>query len=53
MESQKQDEDEKGFAEIAEKMTTQVTKLLFAQTNLSMQTVEKRTWQEVTTEKLK
>ena len=35
--------DEKEFAEIAEKMTTQVTKLINAQMNLSLQTVEKDT----------
>ena len=51
--TQKQDADEKEFAEIAEKMITQVTKLINAQINLSEQTVEKDTWQDVTTVKLK
>ena len=41
------------FAEITEKMTTQVTKQIGARMNLSVLTVEKDTWQEVTTVKLK
>ena len=51
--TQKQDSDEKDFAENAENMITQVTKLINAQMNLSVQTVEKDTSQEVTTVKLK
>ena len=51
--TQKHDADEKEFAEIAEMMTTQVTKLINAPTNLSVQTVEKDTWQEVMTMKWK
>ena len=51
--TQKQDADEKEVAEFVEKMTTQVTKLINAQMNLSMQTVEKDAWQEVPTMKLK
>ena len=34
-------------------MTTQVTKLIYAQMNPSDQTVEKNTWQEATAVKLK
>ena len=41
--------DEKELVEIAEKMTTQVTKQINAQMILSVQTVKKDTWQEVTT----
>ena len=51
--TQKQDADEKKFAEIATKKTTQVTKQIDAQMNLSVLTVEKDTWQEVITVKLK
>ena len=42
--TQKHDTDEKEFAEIAEKMTTKVTKLINAQLIISMQTVDKDTW---------
>ena len=38
------------FAEIPEKMTLYVTKLINAQINLCVQTAEKDTWQEVMTE---
>ena len=48
----KQDADEKEVAEIAEK-TTQVTKQLNAQNNVSVHTMKKDTWQEVTTVKFK
>ena len=51
--TQKQDADEKEFAEIAKKTTTQVTKLINAQMNLSVKTVEKDTRQEIITSKLK
>ena len=51
--TQKQDADEKEFAEIGEKMTTQSTKQINAQRNLSVQIVEKDTWQGVTTVKMK
>ena len=51
--TQKPYADEKKFAEIAKKMTTQVTELINAQMNLSAQTVENDTWQEVTTVMLK
>ena len=52
MDTQKQDVDEKEYAKIAEKMTTQVTKQIDSQMNLSVQTVEKDIWQEVKTVKL-
>ena len=42
--TQKQDADVKEFAEIAEKTTTQVTKLISAQMNVSVQAVEKDIW---------
>ena len=45
--TQKLDADKKEFLEIAKKMTTKVTKLINAQMNLSVQTVEKNTWQGV------
>ena len=44
--TQKQDADKKQFAESVEKKTTQVTKLINTQMNLSVQTVEKYKWQE-------
>ena len=53
METQKQYADEKEFAENAEKRTTQVTNLINARMNLSVQTVAKNTWQEETTLKMK
>ena len=53
MDTQKQDDDEKMFAEIVVKKTTQVTERVYAQMSLSVQTAEKDTWQEVTTAKLK
>ena len=49
----KQDADEKEFADVAEKMTTQMTKLINVQMNPNVQTVEKDTWQEVMTVKFK
>ena len=51
-ETQKQDTDEKQFAEIVEK-TRQATKQINSQMNQSVQNVEKETWQEVTTVKSK
>ena len=53
METQKQYADEKQFAENAEKRTTQVTNLINAWMNLCVQNVEKNTWQEETTVKMK
>ena len=50
--TQKQNVDEKGFGEIEEKMTTHVTKQINVQVNLSVQTDEKGTLQEVTAVKL-
>ena len=44
MDTQKQDADENEFAEIAENMTTKVTKLISSQMNICVQTVEKDTW---------
>ena len=49
----KHDADGNDFAEFAETMTTEVTKLINAQMYLSVQAVEKDTWQEVTALKLK
>ena len=51
--TQKQVADEKEFAEIAEKTTTQATKQMKTQINLSVQTLEKHNWHEVTPVKLK
>ena len=48
--TQKLDADEKEFGEIAKNMTTKETKLINAQMNLSLQTVED-TWQGVMTVK--
>ena len=48
MHTQKQYADEKEFAEVAEKMTSEVTELINAQMNLSVQTLKKDTRQEVT-----
>ena len=53
MDTQRQDADEKEFAEIAEKIITQVTKLIIAQINLSVQTMEKNRGKEITSVKLK
>ena len=50
--TQKQDADENTFVKTAAMKTTQLTKQLDAQMNLSTETVEKDTWQEVTTVKL-
>ena len=47
----KQDADEKNFAEIAEKKTTQVTKQIIAKINQGVLTVENDIWKEVTTVK--
>ena len=47
--TKKRDADEKQLAEMAEKITTQVTKKINAQMKLIVQTVEKNTWQEVIT----
>ena len=51
--TEKQDADEKELAKFAEKMITQMTKLKNSQMNLSVQAVEKDTWQELTTVNLK
>ena len=53
MDTHKRDADEKQIAEIGRKMITQVTKLINAKMNLSVQTVEKDKCEEATTLKLK
>ena len=46
-----QDTDDKEYAEVAEKMTTKVAKLIISKVNLSLQTVEKDIWQGLMTVK--
>ena len=51
--TQTQDADEKELVKIAEKMTTLLPKQTNVQMNLSVQIMEKDTWQEVTSRETK
>ena len=45
LEIQREDANEKEFAEIAEKVTVKVKKIIYSQMNLSVRTVGMGTWQ--------